>query len=39
VKSGLVQGAWATDYGFPTKPIARGLLQMVAPAASPAKPK
>jgi hypothetical protein len=37
VKSGLVQGAWATDYGLTTKPIARGLLHKVAPA--PAKQK
>ena len=36
VKSGLVQGAWATDYGLTTKPIARGLLHK-APA--PAKQK
>jgi hypothetical protein len=30
VKSGLVQGAWATDYGLSTKPIARGLLHKAA---------
>jgi hypothetical protein len=36
VKGGLVQGAWATDYGLTPKPIARGFLSKVAPR--PAKP-
>lgn len=31
VKSTLLQGAWASDYGLRTKPIARGLLQKVEP--------
>ncbi len=44
VKSGLVQGSWATDYGLTPKPIARGFLSKVAPrtakpAVPPAKPK
>jgi hypothetical protein len=34
VKSGLVQGAWANDYGLPPKPIARGLLRELTPAAA-----
>jgi hypothetical protein len=34
VKSGLVQGAWANDYGLSPKPIARGLLRQVTPAAA-----
>lgn len=33
VKSGLEQGAWASDYGLQTKPIARGLLRKAAPSA------
>jgi hypothetical protein len=33
VKSGLEQGAWASDYGMQTKPIARGLLRKPAPSA------
>ena len=33
VKSGLEQGAWASDYGLQTKPIARGLLHKAAPSA------
>ena len=31
VKSGLEQGAWASDYGLQTKPIARGLLRKAPP--------
>jgi hypothetical protein len=38
VKSSLLQGAWANDYGLPTKPIARGLLREV-PSSSPASSK
>ena len=34
VKSQLVQGAWAKDYGVAPKPIARGLLREVTPAAA-----
>ncbi len=34
VKSALVQGAWASDYGLGTKPIARGLLKEVEPVKS-----
>jgi hypothetical protein len=34
VKSGLVQGAWASDYGLATKPIARGVLHKVGPAST-----
>ncbi len=33
VKSGLLQGAWASDYSLGTKPIARGLLRKPTPAA------
>jgi hypothetical protein len=33
VKSGLEQGAWASDYGLQTKPIARGLLRKAVPSA------
>jgi hypothetical protein len=39
VKSGLVQGAWASDYGLRTKPIARGLLKKVEPSSTTTKPK
>jgi hypothetical protein len=39
VRSALVQGAWATDYGLRTKPIARGLLMKVEPANTTPKPK
>jgi hypothetical protein len=33
VRSMMEQGAWASDYALPTKPIARGLLKKVAPPA------
>ena len=33
VRSALLQGAWASDYGLGTKPIARGLLHKAKPAA------
>lgn len=38
VKSALVQGAWASDYGVKVKPIARGLLKKAAPITPPSKP-
>jgi hypothetical protein len=34
VRSALVQGAWASDYGLRPKPIARGLLRKAEPASS-----
>jgi hypothetical protein len=34
VRSGLVQGAWASDYGLRRKPIARGLLNKAEPVNS-----
>jgi hypothetical protein len=33
VRSMMEQGAWASDYALPTKPIARGLLKKAAPPA------
>ena len=39
VRSGLVQGAWASDYGLRRKPIARGLLKKAEPVNSAQKPK
>jgi hypothetical protein len=34
VRSALVQGAWASDYGLHPKPIARGLLKKAEPIKS-----
>ena len=38
VKSGVLQGGWASDFGLPTKPIARGR-QTKSAAPPPAAPK
>lgn len=39
VRSTLVQGAWANDYGLRPKPIARGLLKKAEPLSSAPKAK
>jgi hypothetical protein len=39
VRSAVLQGAWASDYGLGTKPIARGLLKKVELVNSAKKPK
>lgn len=39
VRSTLVQGAWASDYGLRPKPIARGLLKKAEPASFAPKAK